>query len=261
MFRPEVLGPVALGVVVFMGWAAPAAADYGNGVRFWGRGDFAGAAREFLPAAQRGDAESQYMMGRLYSLGDGVPQDFVQAWVWFDRAARHGHALAAQARDAMAQVLTPGQQALAQASERPPAQPSLVPPRPGPLAATPQEPVQGRAVVLVPRQGVVASARPPRRSPARLVAPGATVEGHLLAAGDLTERVREVQLSLSHAGYYSGPLNGALAPATRQAIRDYQRDTGLPQTGLLSSRMVEQLAQSDQLLADRIRADQQQAAR
>ncbi|MBC7952714.1 MAG: peptidoglycan-binding protein [Rhodospirillaceae bacterium] len=247
MFRP-------LAVAIVVSWAAmaPASADYGTGVRYWGHGDFTGAAREFMPAAQAGDGESQYMMGRLYSLGDGVPKDFVQAWVWFDRAARQGHSLAGEARDSMAHILTPDQLALARASGQPVAAQAMVQPQP-------QQPVEGRQVVLVPRQGVVASARKPAaRKPARLAAPGATAEGWLLASGDLTERVRQVQRSLMREGYYDGPADGTLAPVTRDAIRRYQRDVGLPQTGLLSTPMVEQLAQDDQI---RMKSDQQQAAR
>ncbi|HLO77320.1 MAG TPA: tetratricopeptide repeat protein, partial [Magnetospirillum sp.] len=86
-----------------------ARADYRSGVQAWGKGDFASAAIAFLPAAEAGEPEAQYMMGRLYSLGDGVPRDFVHAWVWFDRAARQGHALAAEARDSMGHVLRPDQ--------------------------------------------------------------------------------------------------------------------------------------------------------
>lgn len=242
MFRP-------LAVAVVVSWAAmaPANADYAAGVRYWGRGDFTGAAREFLPAAQAGDVESQYMMGRLYSLGDGVPKDFVQAWVWFDSAASLGHSLAADARESMAHILTPDQLAQARGVAQP--QPALA------QAIQPQQPVEGRQVVLVPRQGVVGSAA---RKPARLAAPGATAEGRLLASGDLTERVRQAQRSLMREGYYDGPADGTLAPATRDAFRRYQRDVGLPQTGLLSTPMVEQLAEDDQI---RMKSDQQQAAR
>lgn len=243
MFRP-----LALAVIVGCALASPAGADYATGVRFWGHGDFTGAAREFLPAAQAGDAESQYMMGRLYSLGDGVPQDFVQSWVWFDRAARQGHSLAAKARESMAQILTPGQLAQARGAVQPALAQTIQPQQPM------EQPVEGRQVVLVPRQGVVASVP----KPVRLAAPGATAEGRLLASGDLTARVRQVQRSLTREGYYDGPVNGALTPGTREALRQYQRDVGLAQTGLLNTPTVEQLAQDDQI---RIRSDQQQATR
>lgn len=209
--------------------AVPAAADYAAGVRAWGRGDFAGAAREFLPAAQAGDAESQYMMGRLYAMGDGVAQDWVQAWVWHDRAARQGHAEARLARDGLEGIMTPPQLAQARASATPvqvarPAAPVAVPPPPG-----------DRQVVLVPRRGVVGP-------PAALRAPAATEEGRLLAAGDLGDQIRLVQRRLNGAGYDAGPVDGVPGPRTREAIRAWQRDHGLTPSGIVTVELLASLA-------------------
>ena len=245
---------VGLFILLSLAWTGTAAADYLAGLRAWGKGDFAAAAREFLPAAQAGDPEAQFMMGRLYSLGDGVPQDFTQAWIWFDRAASQGHQMAATARAGMADVLTPAQIAQAQAMAVPAPVPALPVGQAPATIIRPEQPVSGRQVVLVPRQGVVVSAAP--KVPARMAAPGATAEGRLMASGDLREQVKAVQTALMETGYYAGPADGGLGPATRQAIRDYQRDSGLPQTGLLSHQMMEQMAASHQG-----QADQQQAAR
>jgi hypothetical protein len=44
-------------------------------------------------------------------------------------------------------------------------------------------------------------------------------------------RVNDVQSALSRAGYYDGPIDGTLGPATRKALRNYQRDHGLEVTG------------------------------
>lgn len=144
-------------------------ADYRSGVAAWGRGDYAAAARAFRPVAEAGDAEAQYMMGRLYSLGDGVPRDFIAAWRWFDRAARAGHAEAATARQALDHVLTPGQ--LAQARGAPPSPARGAPPSPqvvavpsAPVASAPVAPVaiaeapMVRPLLLVPRRGGVVDA-------------------------------------------------------------------------------------------------------
>lgn len=134
--------------------------DYQTGVRAWGQGDYAAAAAAFLPAAEAGEPESQYMMGRLFALGDGVPRDFVQAWLWFDRAARQGHAQAAQSRAMLEHVLNPQQLALARQLAMPPASAQ---PAPAPSPATPvrEAPrmVESRAerpLLLVPRRGPVA---------------------------------------------------------------------------------------------------------
>lgn len=38
-------------------------------------------------SAQRGDADAQYQLGQAYYYGKGVPQDYKQAQMWFDKAA------------------------------------------------------------------------------------------------------------------------------------------------------------------------------
>jgi len=42
--------------------------------------------------ANRGDARAQFNLGVLYHDGEGVPQDYTQAAVWFRKAAEHGNA-------------------------------------------------------------------------------------------------------------------------------------------------------------------------
>ncbi|MCR6631127.1 MAG: peptidoglycan-binding protein [Magnetospirillum sp.] len=232
----------ALGAVLLAMSAAGAAADYRSGIAAWGRGDSAAAAAAFRPAAEAGDADSQYMMGRLCALGGGVPQDFVQAWVWFDRAARQGYPQAADGRAMLDHVLNPQQLALARSIDAPP---------PLPPATTPPQVrtvVAERQVVLVPRRGVV--------QPARLVAPGPTEEGRLLARGEIpgqvrAEQVRMAQRTLREIGLYAGPVDGSLGPATRQAIRDYQRAVGWPADGQLTAQVMGDLTVPDQQQASR----------
>lgn len=219
--------------------ALPARADYVAGVRAWGRGDFATAAREFLPAAQAGNAEAQFMMGRLYSLGDGVPEDWTQAWAWFDRAARQGHDEARLARDGLQAILTPTQLAAARAI--------LAPPRPQPQIALAVPPPESRQVVLVPRSGTMVPA--PRRlagPPASLTAPGATEEGRLMAMGGADDQLRRVQRGLNRAGYDAGPVDGVLGPRTRQAIRAWQVDHGQPVSGFVTPDVLAGLGASEE---------------
>jgi hypothetical protein len=44
-------------------------------------------------------------------------------------------------------------------------------------------------------------------------------------------RVSDVQTALAREGYYDGAIDGNLGPATRNALRRYQRDRGLQVTG------------------------------
>ena len=56
------------------------------------RGDFATAVRLIRPLAIKGEAAAQYMLGGMYTLGQGVPEDNVQALFWVSKAADQGNA-------------------------------------------------------------------------------------------------------------------------------------------------------------------------
>lgn len=47
------------------------------------------------------------------------------------------------------------------------------------------------------------------------------------------EQIREAQQQLKEAGFDPGPVDGRLGQQTQQAIREFQKDSGLPQTGKL----------------------------
>jgi uncharacterized protein len=58
--------------------------------------DYVTAANEYRPLAERGDAEAQYRIGRMYEFGNGCPQDKAQGIAWIRKAAAQGHADAEQ---------------------------------------------------------------------------------------------------------------------------------------------------------------------
>jgi len=47
------------------------------------------------------------------------------------------------------------------------------------------------------------------------------------------EQIREAQKQLKQAGFYQGSIDGLLGQQTQEAIREYQKARGLPQTGQL----------------------------
>src|ERR1035437_8146301 len=47
-----------------------------------------------LAKAKAGDASSQVSVGNAYAKGEGVPQDYAQAAVWYRKAAEQGDAKA-----------------------------------------------------------------------------------------------------------------------------------------------------------------------
>ena len=63
--------------------------------------------------ANAGDADAQYNLGVSYENGEGVPQDYVEAHRWYNltasRASAEDRKQAAEARDAVAKLMTPAQ--------------------------------------------------------------------------------------------------------------------------------------------------------
>jgi TPR repeat protein len=55
------------------------------------RGDYAAALQILRPLAEHGDALAQAGLGVMYANGQGVPQDDVQALLWFRKAADQGN--------------------------------------------------------------------------------------------------------------------------------------------------------------------------
>jgi hypothetical protein len=50
-----------------------------------------------------------------------------------------------------------------------------------------------------------------------------------------------VQEALARRGYYEGQVDGVVGPGTRSAIREFQRDNGLPVTGRIDPQLVQAL--------------------
>ena len=69
-------------VVLAIGAAMPAFADYETGLRSYELGDYEGALEEIGPLARRGDPGSQFLLGVMYAEGRGVPWDEVKALAW-----------------------------------------------------------------------------------------------------------------------------------------------------------------------------------
>ena len=68
----------------------------------------------FTRAAGQEDALALAKLGLMYAQGRGVLQDFIQAHMWYNLSAARGEARSAEARDALAKQMTPGQIAEAQ---------------------------------------------------------------------------------------------------------------------------------------------------
>ncbi|APE29655.1 hypothetical protein BOX17_00995 [Halomonas aestuarii] len=105
-------------ILLLLGNVALASADYNDAMHSFEEQEYRQALRGFSSLAVAGDADAQYMLGRLYEAGNGTPQDFVAAHKWYNIAASRGHRHAAAARDAVATRMTRQQIADAQQAAR-----------------------------------------------------------------------------------------------------------------------------------------------
>ena len=66
------------------------------------------------PAANQGDADAQNNLGVMFDNGQGVPQNYVQAHMWFNLAGAEGNSEGNKNRDMVARKMTAAQIAEAQ---------------------------------------------------------------------------------------------------------------------------------------------------
>jgi len=70
------------------------AADFETGYVAYQKGDFEGAAKEWLALAKEGHTKAQYNLGILFDQGKGVVQDRAEAVRWWRRSAESGFQMA-----------------------------------------------------------------------------------------------------------------------------------------------------------------------
>ena len=81
----------ALAAALVAASVASARADpFDDGFSAYASGDFATALQSFAPLAQSGDIRAQFMMGRIYSEGEGVAKDDAAGAKWYRVAAERG---------------------------------------------------------------------------------------------------------------------------------------------------------------------------
>ena len=65
-------------------------ADFQKGVEAYNKSNYVTALREWLPLAEKGDADVQYSLGVMHDLGQGVRQNYMAAVKWYKLAAEQG---------------------------------------------------------------------------------------------------------------------------------------------------------------------------
>src|SRR5262245_32608487 len=84
----------ALAIVLAIGIAVPAHADFDSAVATYRAGNASKAFTEFLALAEKGDRNAEVMVGNMYLEGTGVERDVARAAQWFQKAAAAGHSYA-----------------------------------------------------------------------------------------------------------------------------------------------------------------------
>lgn len=82
---------ITLAGVAFLFMPGISSAVSDAGMHAFERGDYAAAYRIWRPAAERGDAESQFKLGTMSEWGLGIAPDYREAVKWYQRAAEQGH--------------------------------------------------------------------------------------------------------------------------------------------------------------------------
>jgi localization factor PodJL len=167
-----------------------------------GTQQFDSAAKWFEEAANRGMKDSQFNLGMLYARGLGVKQDLGASFKWFALAASRGDSDAAKARDDIAKSLD---------------------------AATVQR-----------LNDEVAAWRPATIDLAANFAPIGTWVPNFDPGTTITkvEVVKGVQQVLARLGYDVGTPDGLAGPKTAEAIKSFERGTGMNETGTISPRLL-----------------------
>ena len=78
--------------------------------------DYKEAVKWYSLAAKQGDAEAQYNLGLMYDFGEGVLEDDVYAYMWWNLASLLGNKNATTAKGEIAEEMTSSQ--IAEAEER-----------------------------------------------------------------------------------------------------------------------------------------------
>lgn len=69
-----------------------ATAGLADGAMAYNNKNYALAYKEIAPLAQSGNADAEHLLGLMYYMGRGVPQDYKQALMWHRKAALQGKA-------------------------------------------------------------------------------------------------------------------------------------------------------------------------
>jgi TPR repeat protein len=98
----------AIVIFVLSPFTPVAAGPYEDAIAAYNSGDYATALQRLRRLAEHGECVAQYKLGFMYERGQGVIQNLVMAYMWYDLSAAQCQA-AAENRDYIAKLMTPAQ--------------------------------------------------------------------------------------------------------------------------------------------------------
>ncbi|MCB1472504.1 MAG: SEL1-like repeat protein [Rhodobiaceae bacterium] len=170
-----------------------------------GEPNFAEAARWFRQAAEHGLRDSQFNLGILYARGLGIEADQKEAYKWFAIAAAQGDKEAESKRDEIANSLNTEDQAVAKRMAR-----------------------NWQATPLVEDANFIKSS-------------AEWDKASMDEALDPKIVVRAAQTMLNQLGFDAGPADGLMGPRTRDAIKEFQSNSGQIPTGIATPELLTSL--------------------
>lgn len=80
--------------------------DFFRGVTEYRARNYTEAVSWFNKAAEQGEADAQFLLGRMYYDGNSISTDYVEAYKWFTIASANGVRVAPRYRDGIARSMT-----------------------------------------------------------------------------------------------------------------------------------------------------------
>jgi hypothetical protein len=84
------------------------AGPYEDAIAAYNSGNYTTALRRLRPLAEQGDCIAQHKLGFMYERGQGVNQDLLLAYMWYDLSAAQCPGIA-ESRNYIATLMTPAQ--------------------------------------------------------------------------------------------------------------------------------------------------------
>ena len=100
--------------VIFIFFSTLVVADFDKGMTAYNSSDYATAIKEFSVAAEQGIADAQYNLGVMYAKGEGVPENYIKAYMWVSLAAAFGYKDEKKAKEVLKKRMSSEQIAEAQ---------------------------------------------------------------------------------------------------------------------------------------------------